>query len=137
MKFSEKVRTLRKSLKLTQADVAKAIGVSVRTYLSYEQDGRYPRKREVYSKLAEVFHCDVNYLLTEDEGGFILQAGERYGTRAQRQAERLIDDFEGLFAGGELSEDDKDALMLAMQKIYWECKEDNKKYTPNKYKKDS
>ena len=122
---------------LTQADVAKLIGVSVRTYVGYEQDGRYPKKRDTYSKLAEVFHCDVNYLLTENEGEFVVQAAERYGTRAQRQAERLIDDFEGLFAGGELSEEDKDALMIAMQKIYWDCKEDNKKYTPNRYKKDS
>lgn len=38
-----------------------------------------------------------------------------------------------MFAGGELSEGDKDAVMLALQKAYWDCKEDNKKYTPKKY----
>ena len=39
-----------------------------------------------------------------------------------------------MFAGGELSEQDKDAVMLALQKAYWACKEDNKKYTPKKYR---
>lgn len=41
----------------------------------------------------------------------------------------------GMYAGGELSEDDLDAVMKAMQKLYWDAKEDNKKYTPKKYRK--
>ena len=53
MKFGEKLKYLRTEKKLTQADLAKAVGVSLRTYASYEQEGRYPRKRELYGKLAE------------------------------------------------------------------------------------
>ena len=67
MKFGEKLKYLRTEKKLTQADLAKAVGVSLRTYASYEQEGRYPRKRELYGKLAEQLGCDTNYLLTEDE----------------------------------------------------------------------
>ena len=33
----------------------------------------------------------------------------------------------------ELSESDKDAVMIALQKAYFDCKQDNKKYTPKKY----
>ena len=41
-----------------------------------------------------------------------------------------------LFAGGTLSEQDKDAVMKALQDIYWESKARNvEKYTPKKYKK--
>ena len=44
----------------------------------------------------------------------------------------------GLFAGGTLSEQDKDAVMKALQDIYWESKARNvEKYTPKKYKKSS
>ena len=42
----------------------------------------------------------------------------------------------GLFQGGTLSEQDKDAVMKALQDIYWESKARNvEKYTPKKYKK--
>lgn len=135
MKFGEKLRKLRTEKSITQEEISKAIGVSRRTYVSYEQDGRYPRKREVYTKLAEILGCDVNYLLTEDEE-FISSAGDQYGSRGKRQAEQLVSELSGMFAGGELSESDMDAVMIALQKAYFDCKADNQKYTPKKYRKD-
>lgn len=135
MKFGEKLRKLRTEKSITQEEISKAIGVSRRTYVSYEQDGRYPRKREVYTKLAEILGCDVNYLLTEDEE-FISSAGDQYGSRGKRQAEQLVSELSGMFAGGELSESDMDAVMIALQKAYFDCKADNKKYTPKKFRKD-
>ena len=136
MKFGEKLKQLRTEKKLTQAEVAKAVGISLRTYAGYEQEGRYPRKRELYGKLAEELGCDTNYLLTEDEE-FVSQAGMQYGSRGRQQAEQLVAELSGMFAGGELSDADKDAVMIALQKAYFDCKEDNKKYTPKKYRKDS
>ena len=133
-KFSEKVRALRTQKNLTQKECAEAIGVTIRTYKSYEVDGRYPRKREPYQKLAELFGVDTNYLLTEDEE-FITEASEQYGSRGMKHAEALLAEMSGLFAGGELTESDRDAIMIAMQKMYFECKKENKKYTPKKYRK--
>lgn len=135
MKFGEKLRKLRKEKGLTQAEVAKAVGIGRRSYVAYEQDGRYPRNRDTYGKLAEVLDCDVNYLYTEDEE-FIERAAESYGSRGKRQAIQLVAELSGLFAGGELSEEDMDAVMIAMQKVYFDCKQDNKKYTPRKYRKE-
>ncbi len=135
MKFSEKIRTLRTGKNLTQKETAAFCGVSMRTYISYEQEGRYPRKREIYEKLAELFGVDKNYLLTEDEA-FVSEASRRYGNRGRQQAEALVAELSGLFAGGELSDSDRDAVMIALQKVYFECKEENQKYTPNKYKPD-
>lgn len=60
---------------------------------------------------------DVNYLLTEDEE-FVVQASEQYGSRGMKQAKDLIEGMSGLFAGGTLSEQDKDAVMKALQDIY-------------------
>ena len=116
MKFSEKVRALRTQKNLTQKECAEAIGVTIRTYKSYEVDGRYPRKRELYQKLAELFGVETNYLLTEDEE-FVTEASEQYGSRGMKQAEALLAEMSGLFAGGELTESDRDAIMIAMQKI--------------------
>lgn len=66
MEFGERLRILRTNRGLTQADVANKVGVSRRTYVSYEQQGKHPRKREMYSKLADALGCDVNDLLVED-----------------------------------------------------------------------
>ena len=134
MKFAEKLRTLRMKKGVTQKECAEAIGVTIRTYKSYELNGRYPRKREIYQQLAELFGVETAYLLTEDEE-FVTEASEQYGSRGRRQAEALLNEMSGLFAGGELTESDRDAIMIAMQKIYFECKQENKKYTPKKHRK--
>jgi len=134
MKLADKLKQLRKQKNISQEAVANFIGVTRRTYISYECDGRYPRKREIYRKLAECFGVDVNYLLADDEE-FIQKATEQYGSKGRAQAQALVAELAGLFAGGELTDSDRDAVMIALQKAYFDCKEDNKKYTPNKYKK--
>ncbi|PYG86699.1 DNA-binding XRE family transcriptional regulator [Ruminiclostridium sufflavum DSM 19573] len=134
MKFGEKLKDLRKEKGLNQTALAKEIGVSLRTVISYEAGKSYPKKREIYTRLAEYFDLDINYFLTEDEE-FIVNAEEKYGNRAAKQAAELVTEIGGLFAGGELSEADKDAVMRSLQQAYWDAKEDNIKYTPKKYRK--
>ena len=134
MKFGEKLRMLRIEKHMHQESVAQACGISRRTYIGYEQEGRYPRKREVYGRLARVLGVDVNYLLTEDEE-FVSLAAMRFGSRGRRQAEELVAELTGLFAGGELSEADRDAVMIALQKAYFDAKEDNNKFIPKKYRR--
>ena len=128
MKFSGKIRTLRIQQGKTQQGVAKEIGVSLRTYVSYEQDGRYPRDRGIYTRLADCFGVDRNYLMTEDEG-FLSAAETQYGSAGKRQAEQLVAELTGLFAGGTLSDQDRDAIMIALQRAYFDCKSENRKYT--------
>ena len=132
MKFGEKLKEQRKILKLTQKELADKIGTSLRTITNYETGAMYPKKRETYALMAEVLGVDINYLLTEDEE-FTMEARERYGARGAKQAEELVNQMGALFAGGELSANDKDAVMKAMQEIYWDAKEENKKYTPKKF----
>ncbi len=108
MSFGEKLREIRTQENLTQQEMADRIGVSLRTLKSYELGGEtLPRYRKIYHKIAEEFNVDVNYLLTEGGDDFILSAGEKYGSRGIKGAQELIDNARALFAGGELSEDDK------------------------------
>ena len=67
MQFGEKLKKLRKEKKLTQEEVAQAIGISRRAYISYEQQNIRPRNREVYNRLAKLLGCDVNYLIVDDD----------------------------------------------------------------------
>lgn len=66
MEFGERLKSLRTSKKMTQDEVASAIGISRRAYIAYEQENTRPRKKETYNKLAEVLGCDVNYLRIDD-----------------------------------------------------------------------
>ncbi len=134
MKFYEKLRDARKNAGLKQEDFAKAIGVSLRTVTNYESGETYPKKREIYHRIADVLKVDVNYLLTEDEE-FILEAEKRYGARGAKQAKALAAEVSGLFAGGELADEDLDEMMRGIQEAYWIAKEKNRKYTPKKYRK--
>ena len=101
----------------------------------YENGISFPRTKDACRKIAAYFKVDVNYLLTKVEE-FVAQPSGQYGSRGIKQAKELIEGMSGLFAGGTLSEQDKDAAMKALQDIYWESKARSVgKYTPKKYKK--
>lgn len=135
MKFGEKFKTERLKKNLTQKEVADALGINRRMITRYENGLSFPRTKGAYKKIADFFGVDVNYLLTEDDE-FVVRVSEKYGSHGMKQAQELIDGMSGLFAGGTLSEQDKDAVMKALQDIYWESKARNvEKYTPKKYKK--
>lgn len=127
MSFGEKIKKLRESKGLTQVELAKMIGTSSKTVSNYEAKDLRPRKMEIYEKLAEIFEVNVNYLLTEEEY-FIMNSAENFGYKGGKDAQGLIQSMTGLFAGGELPEEDKDALFEAIQKAYWQSKIENKKY---------
>lgn len=134
MKFAEKLRTERLKMGYTQKQLAEMAHVTLRTIINYEKGDIYPRKGETYAALAKALNVPISYLLTDEEE-FIVDAAEKYGSRGAAQAEDVIAGFSGLCAGGTLSEEDKDAVMKALQDIYWESKARNiQKYTPKKFK---
>ena len=134
MKFGDKVKALRTEKKMTQDELAKAVGVSARTIINYEQGKIYPRHRDMYSKLAAILGTDTNSLLTEDEE-FISEAYEKYGRRGELEAQEILDRASALFAGGDLSDDDQFAFVHEFQQLYLDSKERaKKKFTPKKYR---
>lgn len=134
MTFGEKFRLERKKKGENQEQTAKGLGINRRMITRYENNLSYPRTREAVQRIANYFSVPVDYFLTENEE-FIIDAAAQYGSRGAAQAKELIEGFSGLCAGGELSDEDKDAVMKALQDIYWESKARNaEKYTPKKYK---
>ena len=135
MTFGEKFKAERKKRNLTQQQTAEGLGLTRKMITLYESGQSYPRSEKAYRKIADFFEVDLNYLMGRDEA-FVVRATEQYGSRGKKQAQDLIDDMSGLFAGGTLTSQDEDALMKALQDIYWEAKARNiEKYTPKKYKK--
>ena len=132
MTFGEKVKTLRKTKDMSQTQLAQVVGVSLRTVGGWEKEGRYPKQHELYQKLADTLGCDVSYLMTEEES-FITEATEQYGSRGAKQAQQILEQAAAMFAGGELSDEDKTAFMDEIQMLYLDSKKRAKKFTPKKY----
>ena len=77
--------------------------------------------------------CDYNYLLENDDI-FVSEVANKYGQGEARKAQALTEGLVALFAGGELSDNDKDAAIQALTEAYWKAKEENKKYGRKKKK---
>ena len=127
MKFGEKVKKLRKDMNLTQEQLGAKIGVSGRSVGSYEDGTSYPRYRKTYTALAQVFGVDEDYLRSENEI-YMETVGQMYGTRGQRQANAILTEARRLFAGGDLSEDEKLAFLTEMQELFLDSKRRAQKY---------
>lgn len=131
MKFSDRMKKLRQEKGITQEQLAKALGTTTRTVQNYELGQCYPRKQEMVKKIAEYFEISTEALISGKDI-YILEATEKGGVASGRTVEALLSDIDGLFAGGELSEEDKDKVMKTIHDLYWKAKEKNKKYASHK-----
>jgi transcriptional regulator with XRE-family HTH domain len=131
MTFNERLKKFRENKGLTQEQLAKLSGLSTRMIQNYEKGSR--PQFENAKKLAAALEISVYELLGEG-GTLIAEAGEKYGARGAKQAEQLISEVTGLFAGGEMAEEDMDVMLKAIIDAYWIAKEKNRKYTPKRYK---
>ena len=132
MEFKDNLREKRRASKLSQEELAKITGVTSRTIQNYELGTRKPQHIEIVQKLADALNTTVEYLLGT-EGTLVVSAYEKGGAKAARDIDALVSELSGLFAGGELEEDEKDGIMAALNEAYWIAKKKNAKYTPKKY----
>lgn len=141
--FADKVKDSRVALGLSQTQLAEMVGLTSRAVQTYEQGERVPRATTMH-KLAKALQVSVRFL-TDDEcedptadiemDGYIEEAREKYGSSGARDVQTLLQANTALFAGGELSQEQKDAFFDAVMKAYVLCKEEAKeKFTPKSLK---
>ena len=135
MEFKERLTKLRRMRGMSQSDLALATGLTVRSIKNYEAGDRMPKADTIY-KLALGLDVDEKALVTDEEF-FIIEANDKYGARGKASAQKLIENAQALFAGGDLTDEDKNAVMEAIQEAFWKSKLKNKKYTPKKYRNDN
>lgn len=137
--FAEKVFDARTELGFSQSQLGERVGVSLRSILAYEKGEKTPRPSTVL-KLARVLNVSVKFLTDEncenplediEKDGYIEEARERYGAKGARDLDTLIRENCALFAGGELTAEEKDVFFEALTKAYIACKEEaREKFTP-------
>ncbi|MCI6908519.1 MAG: helix-turn-helix transcriptional regulator [Clostridiaceae bacterium] len=122
MTFGEKLRALRLSKKLTQAELAASLRVTSRTLINYELGKCMPKQTEVLARIATLFDVSVDYLMNDEEV-CVRDTREHGDPEADEEVRRLLADVSGLFAGGRLSDEDRDYVMRAINDLYWEARE--------------
>lgn len=139
MTFSEKIRSSREMLEISQTELAEQVGVSRRTIVAYEA-GEATARKSTIAKLARVLKVSTKFLSDEncndpladiEKDPYVEQARALYGGTGVRDMEALLRDNTALFAGGELSQDEKDAFFEAITQAYFASKNEAKrKFSP-------
>ena len=132
MAFADKLKEERKRLALTQKELAEKAGVSWRAIQTWEA-GRLPKSLEPVMKVAAVLGTTAQSLLSESDA-YVIEAAEKGGVSAARDVDSLVNEVIGLFAGGDIDEDEKDGIMAALNEAYWIAKRSNAKYAPKKHR---
>ena len=114
----------------TQIQIADELGITIR--LQYYEEGKVPAAAQT-DKTDGNTGCYADELLSVQDQ-YLMEADEKGDSRDKRRIRQLVGEMHALFAGGELSDEDKDAAMRALNDAYWTAKEMNKEtYTPKKY----
>ncbi|HAS20718.1 MAG TPA: hypothetical protein DCR16_03185 [Lachnospiraceae bacterium] len=126
-KFGEKIKLRREELGISQEQLGNLCGVSRRTIVSYETMGKFPRASTL-SRLSRALGVTARYLSRDDlddpqagmeEEPFVQAAQEAFGRRAADEMAELLSRSQALFAGGSLSEDQKDLFFEAVSRAYF------------------
>lgn len=135
MAFGDRVKERRIELGYSQQKLAEKAGISLRSVQNYESNQRYPNNINIARQIAVALGTTAETLLS-DEDAFVMEAEQRGGAKARRDVQGLLYELNAMFAGGDMTPDDKDKVMRAIMDMYWESKQINQKYTPKKYRKD-
>lgn len=131
MSFGNKIKELRKQAGLSQQELAEKLGVTQKSICNYENDTRFPKGQNVIKGLADIFGVTVDYLLENtdkkdvdfsNEDNFISSAKQEFGYKGKKEAENLLEKTATMLAGGDLSEEDKDAFFQSITEIYFDAK---------------
>ena len=122
MNFSEKLKQYRKGAHLSQSALAEQAGISLRTLQNYEMGKRYPASIDITLRLASALGVSAEQLLSVGEESIVSAPAS-----AKAQLSELVQAVSGLFAGGEIGEEDRDAAMEAIIAAYWAAKKENRK----------
>lgn len=116
--FSKRLKALRQMSGLTQKELADEIGLNLRTIQNYELGLSMPRSKSTVKRISEYFQVPVSSLF-EPEDFYVMDAEEKGGKKAGSEMRILLSDMSALFAGGTLSEEDKDMVMKTINDLYW------------------
>lgn len=130
MKFNEKLDILLTRRNIKRVDFADQVGITYRAFAYYMSDTRKPRK-SVLTRIAKALNVTPEFLL-DDKMELTLTQEEKFirelssDGKNTADAAKFLSQSKGLFAGNELSEEDKYNLMRCLTEIYEDSRKGKK-----------
>ncbi len=121
MKMNEKIEIMLGRRRMKKTDFAESIGVTYRAFANYMNGSRTPRAATL-DKMAKELGLTAEFL-TNDNEELELTIEERFIKRVcasgvTSEAAQFLSQSRGLFAGNDLSDEDKEYLLKALIDIY-------------------
>lgn len=143
-----KLKELRESKKITQAELGKALAISTSTIGMYEQGRRNPDP-EMLKKIADYFNVSIDYLLGHKSDEYDKLSNEnlpKLNKKDKKDISKILDalvnDLDGkgavaFYNGDEELDDETRALIAQSLKVSAVIAKQKakEKFTPKKYKK--
>ncbi|MEN3781465.1 helix-turn-helix transcriptional regulator [Priestia megaterium] len=107
----DRLRAMRKSLRLRQEDVGEVVRKSKSTVAGYESGFRSPNK-ETLDKLAELYRTSVDYLLGRTDN-----SSPTYNDNEPRDIRELIKTNDFTYNGKKLDNKDLDLVLSILERI--------------------
>ena len=120
--FSETLKQLRESKGMTQSELAKELGVTLRTIQYYEKGTHFPADTNILNNIATTFDVPLQALVSSTEFYKLLHSEtEQSGKQSDRtELYRLLQEVTTLFAGGKLSSGDRELFLNAVTALVQE-----------------
>lgn len=137
MAFADTLKRLRLSKGLTQEELANGTGLAKSSISMYESGRRKP-SFEVLETFADFFNVDMNTLWetrtsvqspapASGDLPDVSPTGQKIDARTRRQLENVLDDDNLTYNGVVLNGEDKEKVKKALELIFWDVKEKNKR----------
>ncbi len=123
--FADLLKNLRLSRGLTQTELARILGISLRTLQNYELGKVIPRDPKILNRMSAYFHVPVRQLLKSDDYYHLLRTEAETQLEEQDRADlyRIIQELTTLFAGGSLSRSDRELFAQAVTELLHETRQ--------------
>lgn len=122
--FSSKLKELRANKGLSQAELAKRLGVTQQAVGRWERDKNLP-DNDVLKKISAMFDVSLDYLLDNHT----TSSTSPHSKRDMNDLAKFLNKTEVLFDGDtyRLDEEDRQKLRNALEFVFWDAKRQNKR----------
>ena len=139
MEIRDLIRQKRIALGMTMKEVADKVGVSEGTISRWESGEIANMKRGAIASLAKVLQLSPNSIMgwdddeqesaapASDDLPTVSPTGQKIDARTRRQLEAVLDDDNLTYNGVILNGEDKEKVKKALELIFWDVKEKNKR----------
>ena len=136
--FSERLRTSMNAANMKAVELHELTGISKASISEYLSGNYEPKQRNIF-KLAQALNVAPSYLMGVDGDATesptpasgdlpdVSPTGQKIDARTRRQLEAVLDDDNLTYNGVVLNGEDKEKVKKALELIFWDVKEKNKR----------